>query len=229
MKNKRVILITGANGGLGKYITNAFLKNDAVVVGASLSIDKSEFDSENFFARKARLSDQKSIELLVKSVVEEFGKIDALIHTVGGYAGGKSIVETDDETFEQMFDLNVRTSFYLFRAVIPLMQKAKSGRIVAVGSRSAVEPSPRSALYGASKAALVSMVKSAAAENKDTGVSINAILPETIDTPRNRELMPYSDFSKWVSPEQIAQTIIWLSSDSISDINGVLIPVYGRN
>ncbi len=229
MKDKKIVLITGANGGLGKSITESFLKSGSVVVGTSLAINDDEFNCANFFAKPAKLTDRISVENLVDSTVEDFGKIDVLVHTIGGFAGGRSIFETDDETFERMFELNARMAFYLFRAVIPLMQNAGGGRIVAIGSRAGIEPSPYSAVYGASKAALMSIIKSIAMENTDKNITANAVLPETIDTPQNRKLLPDADFSKWVSAERIAQTVLFLSTDSASDINGALIPIYGRN
>ena len=228
MKDK-IVLITGANGGLGRYITDAFLKAEALVVGTSHSIDANAFSHGKFVARASDLTDCASAEALIRSIVEEFGKIDILIHTVGGFAGGKSIAETTNETFERMLTLNFRTAFYLFRSAIPLMRKSGNGRIIAIGSRAAVESSSYSAAYAASKAALVSLIKSAAAENNNSGITINAVLPETIDTPQNRINLPYADFSKWVSPEKIAETVLWLSSDAASHTNGALIPVYGRN
>ena len=228
MKDK-IVLITGANGGLGRYITDALLKAGALVVGTSNLINANDFSHGKFVARESDLTDCASAEVLIRSIVEEFGKIDILIHTVGGFAGEKSISETANDVFERMLTLNYRTAFYLFRSAIPSMRKSGNGRIVAIGSRAAVEPSPYSAAYAASKAALVSLIKSAAAENNNSGITINAVLPETIDTPQNRINIPYADFSKWVSPEKIAETVLWLSSDAASHTNGALIPIYGKN
>lgn len=228
MKDK-VVLITGANGLLGRTVTNLFLGAGAIVVGASRSVKNDEFNHPNFAARATELSNGTAVRTLIESTIEQFGTIDVLIHTIGSFAGGESIQDTDDETFEQMLTVNLRTAFYGLRAVIPVMRKAAAGRIIAIGSRSAVEPSPSAAAYGASKAALVSLLKSAAAENKDAGFTINAILPATIDTPQNRAAMPDAEFSEWVSAEKIAETILWLSSDAAADTNGAMIEVYGKS
>jgi NAD(P)-dependent dehydrogenase (short-subunit alcohol dehydrogenase family) len=108
------------------------------------------------------------------------------------------------------------------------MIEARRGRIVAIGSRAAVEPSPKLAAYAVSKAALVALVKNTAAEVKDLGITANVVLPSTIDTAANRSAMRQSDFSKWVTPESIAKTLLWLTSDAASDISGAVIPIYGR-
>ena len=136
--------------------------------------------------------------------------IDVLVQLVGGYAGGKSVVDSDDAAFDQMMNVNVRTSFHMFRAVLPLMRAQGSGRILAIGSRAAVEPSPKIGLYGASKAALVSLVRGVAAENADHKITANVILPGTMDTPANRAAMPSANFSQWVPPAQVASLLVHL-------------------
>lgn len=228
MKEK-VVLITGANGLLGSSVTNLLLETGAMVVGASRSLNDKEIGHSNFAAKEADLSNGPAAQTLIGSTLKEFGRIDVLVHTIGSYAGGESIQNTDDKTFDQMMAVNLRTAFYVLRAVIPAMRRAATGRIIAIGSRSAVEPSPSAAVYGASKAALVSLLKSAAAENKNAGFTINAILPGTIDTPQNRAAMPNAEFAEWVSAGKIAETVLWLSSPAASDINGAMIEVYGKS
>ena len=154
-------------------------------------------------------------------------KLDILAHTVGGFAGGQSIADTDDATFQRMFDINLNSTFYLLRAAIPVMRKTGNGRIVAIGSRAAVEPGAGVGAYSASKAAMVSLIRTIALENKDAGLTANVILPGTMDTPANRKFMPNSDFSKWVRPAAVASLIAWLVSDAGRDVNGAVIPVYG--
>ncbi len=136
----------------------------------------------------------------------EHGPIEALVHLLGGFGGGQAVAETSDKTWDGMMNLNLRAAFCAMRAVLKPMTAAKYGRIVAVGSRAAVEPMPNFAAYAVSKAALVALVKNVAAENKDLGITANVVLPSTIDTPLNRQAMPKSDFSRWVKPESIAKT-----------------------
>ena len=163
-----------------------------------------------------------------RRVVEAAGPVDALVHLLGGFGGGKPVGETPDEVWDQMMNLNLRAGFQMFRAVLPAMTKAARGRIVAVSSRAAVEPMANFAAYSVSKAALIALVRTVALEVKDAGVTANAVLPSVIDTPANRASMPKADFSKWVPPESIARLLVWLTSDAASDVTGAAIPIYGR-
>jgi NAD(P)-dependent dehydrogenase (short-subunit alcohol dehydrogenase family) len=162
-------------------------------------------------------------------VVAKHGRLDALVHLVGGWAGGKPIAESGDEVYREMFDQNVGTVFYFMKAALAPMRKQGSGRIVAIGSRAAVEASPGAGLYGASKAALVSLVRTAAVENRDAGIRVNAILPTTMDTPVNRKFNPDADTSKWVKTGSVASLIVWLLSDAGKDVNGAAVPVLGSD
>ena len=225
----KIALVTGANGGLGSFVTQALLDTGANVVGVSRKIQQSEFDSPLFTALPAEVSTAAGANSIVDTVVERFGRIDVVVHTVGGFAGGQSIAETDDATFQRMFDLNLNSTFYLFRAMLPAMRKTGNGRIIAIGSRAALEPGPGVGAYSASKAAMVSLVRTVALENKDVGITANVILPGTMDTPANRKSMPNADFSKWVQPANVAALIAWLASGAGKDVNGAVIPVYGND
>jgi len=228
MKGK-IAVVTGANGGLGSYVTKALLDAGAAVVGVSRKIQQSEFDSALFTALPAEISTAAGASGAVRSVVDRFGRVDIVVHTVGGFAGGQSIAETDDATFQRMLAVNLNSTFYLLRAVLPTMRKTGKGRIVAIGSRAALEPGARVGAYSVSKAAMVSLIKTVALENKDVGLTANVILPATIDTPANRTAMPNADYSKWVQPASIAALIVWLVSDNGRDVNGAAIPVYGSD
>jgi NAD(P)-dependent dehydrogenase (short-subunit alcohol dehydrogenase family) len=225
--NNAVVVITGAKGGLGTYVTKAFLAQGARVIGVSRSVKDADFPHDNFAAMTTELSSSAGAAELTTAVVMKFGRIDALIHLVGGFAGGHIVPETDDATLERMLDLNFRSAFYLARAVLPVMRTQHAGRFLAVGSRAAVQPSATLSAYSASKAALVSLIRTIALENKDSGVSANVILPGTMDTPVNRTAMPGADFTTWVDPEQVAQLLVYLASPVASQINGAAIPVYG--
>ena len=226
MKGK-VILVTGADGGLGTYVTQAFLDAGATVVGTSRKIQQSDFNSPNFVAISAEISSREGAKVLVDQAVARFGKLDVLAHTVGGFSGGQSIAETDDATFQRMFDLNLDSVFHLVRAAVPELRKTGNGRIIAIGSRAALEPGANVGAYSASKAAMVSLLKTVALENKDAGLTANVILPGTMDTPANRKAMPNADFSKWVRPAAVAGLITWLAGDAGKDVNGAAIPIYG--
>jgi NAD(P)-dependent dehydrogenase (short-subunit alcohol dehydrogenase family) len=228
MKGK-VVLVTGANGGLGTYVTQAFLDAGATVVGTSRKIQQSDFNSPNFTALPAEISTREGAQTFVDQVVARFGKLDALAHTVGGFAGGQSIVDTDDATFQRMFDLNLNCVFHILRAAVPSLRKTGNGRVIAIGSRAALEPGAGVGAYSASKAAMVSLIRTVALENKDAGLTANVILPGTMDTPANRKAIPSADFSKWVRPATVASLITWLAGDAGKDVNGAVIPVYGSD
>jgi NAD(P)-dependent dehydrogenase (short-subunit alcohol dehydrogenase family) len=225
----KVVLVTGANGGLGTFVTRAFLDEGATVVGTSRKIKPSDFNNPKFMALPAEIATLETARRLVDEVVAQFGKLDVLVHTVGGFAGGQSIAETDDATYQQMIDVNLNSLFHILRATIPLLRKTAEGRIIAIGSRAAVEPGTGVGAYSASKAAMVSLIKTVALENKDAGLRANVILPGTIDTATNRKAMPKADTLKWVRPESIAGLIVWLAGDAGRDVNGAAIPVYGSD
>ena len=221
-------LVTGANGGLGTQVTKALLDASFTVVGLSPRIQQSDFDHPNFIALPAALTSLDAAKKAVDSVIARFGKIDVLAHLVGGFTMGQTVAATDDATWQRMFDANLNSAFHILRAVIPEMRKAGGGRIIAIGSRQAEEPAPTIGAYSASKAALVSLIKTVALENKDAGITANVILPGTIDTPANRKDIPGADVSTWVQPASIASLIVWLASDAGKDVTGAGIPVYGR-
>ena len=228
MKGK-VALVTGANGGLGTYVTQALLDAGGTVIGLARTIAQSEFNSTNFTALPADISTADGAKRAVDGLVSRFGRLDILVHTVGGFAGGKPLAETEDATFERMFDVNLYSTFFLLRAAIPVMRKTGNGRIVAIGSRAALEPGAGVGAYSASKAAMVSLIRTVAQENKDAGITANVILPGTMDTPANRKSMPNSNFTQWVQPAAVASLITWLVSDVSKDVDGAVIPVYGTD
>ncbi len=223
----RIVIVTGAKGGLGAHVTRAFLGAGAWVAGSSRTIHDSEFDHPRFMGIPADLTQTGDAGRLADTVIQRFGKIDALVHVAGGFAGGSPLHETDDATWDGMMDLNLRAAFHILRAVIPPMRKERRGRIVAIGSRAAVEPAANIGAYSASKAALVSLVRTAALENRDLGITANAILPGTIDTEANRKSDPNADRSRWVSPERLAELALFLVSDAGEQITGAAIPFYG--
>jgi len=225
--HNKVVIITGAKGGLGTFVTNSFLEAGAHVVGVSRSIAQADFSQKNFSALSVELSSVENARRLADSVTAERGRIDALVHLMGGFAGGQSVAATDDGTLDRMLDLNLRSAFHMIRAVLPQMRAQGMGRIITIGSKAAVEPAAMSGVYAASKAALVSLVRTVARENSDRGISANVVLPGTMDTPANRASDPGADFSKWVNPCQVSKLLVHLASDAAVQVSGAVIPVYG--
>jgi NAD(P)-dependent dehydrogenase (short-subunit alcohol dehydrogenase family) len=224
----KVALVTGAKGGLGTYVTNAFLESGASVAGVSRSIGDKDFTHERFLPVSADLLSAQGARETVEATLARFGRIDILAHLMGGFAGGSAVAETEEDTFDQMLNLNLRSAFLMTRVVIPQMRSRGSGRIIAIGSRAAVEGNSMIGAYSASKAALIALMRAIALENKDRGITANVILPSTIDTAANRKAMPGADYTKWVPPEQLAALVLSLSSDELSQVSGAVIPVYGR-
>jgi len=221
----RIVLITGAKGGLGAFVTQRFLESGATVVGTERSISQKDFAGGNFVAVPADLNEATAVSGVISSAVERYGRLDVLVHLLGGFAGGKSVAETDDTTWQQMQDLNLTSAFYLLRAAIPHLRKSGSGRIVAIGSLAAVEPHAGLGAYVTFKSALLSLVRTVALENKDAGLTANVVLPGTMDTPANRKAMPGADFSKWVKPGDVADLILWLADERAKNITGTAIPI----
>ncbi len=174
-------------------------------------------------------TDAASVARAVEAAVERMGRIDVLANTVGGYRAGSPVHETSLDTWDFMMGLNARSAFILSRAVVLPMLQQGSGKIVHVAARAALAGSRNAAAYSASKAAIVRLVESMAAELRHKGLNVNCVLPGTIDTPDNREAMPEADFDRWVAPEAIADVILFLASDAARAVNGAAVPVYGRS
>ncbi|MEO5926644.1 MAG: SDR family NAD(P)-dependent oxidoreductase [Bryobacteraceae bacterium] len=227
MLTGKVVLITGANGGLGVAVTQAFLGAGAAVVGTSRSIKTSDFAHPNFSAEAAEITNGDLARDLVARVVAKHSRIDTLVHLVGAFLGGTDVAVTEDAALAKMLEVNLYSFFHLVRAVLPVMQKQSSGTVLAIGSRTAVEPVPGLGAYSASKAALVSLVRTIALENKQFGISANVILPGTMDTPANRSAMPNADIAKFVQPGQVASMLVHLAGGNASQVTGAVIPIYG--
>jgi len=226
MKNK-VVLVTGANGGLGTHVTEAFLRAGARVIGTARKIQASDFAEGEFIAIPGDLSNENGARAIVKQSIDKSGRLDIVVHTVGGFVGGTSVGETDEATLDRMLDLNLKSLFYILRAALPELLKTGDGMVIGVGSRAALEPGAGVGAYSASKAAMVSLMKTVAQEHKASGLRANVVLPGTIDTPANRKAMANADFSKWVRPQAIADLILWLAGDAGREVNGAAIPIYG--
>ena len=210
------ILITGASGGLGTTVYQAFAATGAKVIGAARSGSDLDVD----------LSTSEGAQSMVDQVLKQ-GPLDALVHLVGTFAGG-SIAETDDKTWDMLMNVNLRAAFLAMRASLKPMLAQKRGRIVVIGARAAIETMPNFSAYAVSKAGVVALVRNVAAEVRDHGITCNAVLPSTIDTEVNRKAMPNADHSKWVTPQSIAGLLVWLVSDAAKDVNGAVIPIYGQ-
>jgi NAD(P)-dependent dehydrogenase (short-subunit alcohol dehydrogenase family) len=230
----RVVVVAGGTGGLGREVSLAFLKENAKVVVTYRK--QEEFDALKAAAGAngsllegyvVDVTDEAAVAHVIDGVVTQHGRIDALVNTVGGYAGGIKLWEMETKIFDQMLALNLQSGYTLARAVLPSMLKQRHGSIVNVAAKAALDHGAGAAAYAASKAAAVALIDSAAADVKGTGVRINSILPSIIDTETNRRAMPNAAFTTWPKPEDIARVILFLCSDDAKVIHGAAIPVYG--
>jgi len=225
----KVVLITGAKGGLGSFVTQKFLGAGATVIGSSRSISQEDFPQSNFTPLAVDFTKPAAVRDAVESIIRRFGRLDVLVHVLGGFAGGQTVAETDDSIWEQMRDLNLTSAFYVLRAAIPHLRKSESGRIVAIGSLTATEPHAGLGAYVTFKAALTTLVRTVALENKDSGLTANVVLPGTMDTPANRKSMPSADYSKWVQPANVADVVLWLADERAGHITGSTISIDSAN
>jgi len=174
---------------------------------------------------KADVSNDAEVRAMVESVLAKHGRLDIMVNTVGGYAAGQKLWEVEPKILDQMLSLNLYAGYVLCRNVVPAMLKQGRGAIVNVASTAAVDHAAASAAYAASKAAAVAMIDSLAADLKGTGIRVNSILPNIIDTEANRKAMPAADFSKWPKPEEIARVILFLCGEDARLIHGAAIRV----
>jgi NAD(P)-dependent dehydrogenase (short-subunit alcohol dehydrogenase family) len=229
----KVVLVAGGTGGLGRAVTEAFVREGATV--AVTYRNRAEFDElakssdEQIEGFAVDVTEEHAVQMCMASLIDEHGRLDVLVNAVGGYAGGAPLWETGVDVLDRMLSLNVRAGYVLYRAITPLMIKAGSGAIVNVASRAAFDHAAGAAAYAATKAAGVAIIDSLAADLKDTGVRANSVAPSIIDTAVNRKAMPDADFSKWPKPGEIAEVVLWLASDAAKLVSGTTVPVYGKS
>lgn len=220
----RIILVTGGTGSLGRGVLTELRAANATVI--STAHRPTPAPLEGVEVQVADLRDPNEAVPLVERIIARHERIDGLVCLVGGFTGG-TFIQTDHQTWHEMVELNLNTAVIAARAVLPGMTERGYGRIVTVGSRPAIDPTPNTAAYAAAKAAVVAMTRSLGRELRGTGVTANCILPSTIDTPQNRESMPRADPSRWVTPAEIGRVVTFLVSDAAGVIRGAAIPVYG--
>jgi NAD(P)-dependent dehydrogenase (short-subunit alcohol dehydrogenase family) len=232
----RVVIVTGAAGNLGQAVARAFLAAGARLVLVDRRPDRlqrlfPELSSspDHFMATSVDLTGEDAVKGVVDEALRRFGRIDVLANTAGGWRGGKPVHETPLDTLDFLLNLNARTVFISSSAVVPTMLEQGAGKIVNVAARAAMGAASKNGAYAASKSAVVRLTETMAAELKQEGINVNCVLPGTIDTPQNRQAMPKADHSRWVTPEAIADVMLFLASDTARAVNGAAVPVYGRS
>jgi NAD(P)-dependent dehydrogenase (short-subunit alcohol dehydrogenase family) len=222
----KVVIVTGASGALGKVVAEVALVRGARVACVDHSPAQSEATGNRIDIGGVDLTDATQAGKAIDVAASYFGRIDALINIAGGFAF-EAIAEGDPKTWQRMYALNVLTTLNASRSAIPYLSTSGTGRIVNVGAVGALQAAGGMGAYAASKAGVHRLTEALAAEWKGK-ITVNAVLPSTIDTPANRASMPKADFAKWVTPEELANVILFLSSDAASAVTGALIPVSGR-
>jgi len=222
----KVIVVTGALGALGKVVAASALKMGARVAGVDHAASHIAATPNRIELGSVDLTDAAQAANAIAAAASHFGKLDALINIAGGFAF-ETIAEGDPKTWQRMHALNVMTALNASRSAIPHLVASSSGRIVNVGAMGALQAGSGMGAYAASKAGVHRLTEALAAEWKGK-ITVNAVLPSIIDTPANRASMPNADFAKWVTPEELAEVILFLASDAASAVTGALLPVSGR-
>ena len=231
------VVITGASGNLGSAVARAFVDRGANVVLVDRSREHMEHagftDDARHLISVTDLLDQTQVNAMVQAAVAKFGGIHVLCNIAGGFRMGEAVHETSDGNWDFLFDINARTLLHASRAVVPQMLKQPSsasgsrGKIINIGAFGAQKGGAQMGAYAASKASVMRLTESMAAELREQGINVNAVLPTIIDTPQNRKDMPDADPAKWVAPQALADVVMFLASDAARAVHGALVPVTG--
>lgn len=228
----QVVVVTGAFGALGHAVARAFATRGARLALLDVAAQppaslREEFGAEPLLFGGVDLSDMEATRRVMSVVTMHFGGIDVLVNVAGGFRW-QTIEGGSVEAWDDLYTMNLRTAVVCCKAALPAMLERGAGRIVNIGAGAAAKAGAGMGAYTASKAGVQRLTESLSEETKDRGITVNAILPGTIDTPRNRADMPDADFTRWVAPASIAEVIVFLASDAASAITGAAIPVFGR-
>ncbi|HLF89984.1 MAG TPA: SDR family NAD(P)-dependent oxidoreductase [Anaerolineales bacterium] len=233
--SNQVFVITGASGNLGSALVERFRSAGAKLVLVERNTDKLKqafpdlADDPNHYIAGADLTNADAVKAVVEQTIARFGRVDVLVNTIGGFRAGTPLHETPLDTFDFMINLNARTVYIAAQAVMPKMLAQGRGKIISIAARPGLEGRANQAAYSASKAAVIRLTESMAAEYRTQGINVNCIIPGTIDTPQNRAATTDANFSHLVQPESIADVIAFLASDLARDVHGVTLPVVGKS
>jgi NAD(P)-dependent dehydrogenase (short-subunit alcohol dehydrogenase family) len=222
----KVIVVTGASGALGKVVAEVALARGARVAGVDHATSQISATPHRIELGGVDLSDAAQAKTAIDAAAAHFGRLDALFNIAGGFAF-EAIAEGDPRTWQRMYTLNVLTALNASQAAIPHLAASGAGRIVNVGAMGALQAGAGMGAYAASKAGVHRLTEALAAEWKGK-ITVNAVLPSIIDTPANRASMPKAEFKKWVTPQELADVMLFLASDAASAVTGALLPVSGR-
>ncbi|HET7875304.1 MAG TPA: SDR family NAD(P)-dependent oxidoreductase [Methylomirabilota bacterium] len=228
----RVAIVAGGTGALGRAVCRRLLAAGATVcVPYVLAGELEELRGglapdlrPRLHAEVADVTDERAFNAFVAGVLEAHGHVDILVNAVGGFAGG-DLVSTPLAEWRRLMDLNLTSAVIGCRGVLPAMIRAGGGRIVNIASRAVVPPLGGFIAYTVSKAAVITLTHALAQEVRAWGITVNAVLPSTMDTPANRRALPDADRSSWVSTEAVAEVVAFLVSDAAGAVSGAAVPV----
>lgn len=226
MLQDKVVVVTGASGALGKVVVESALAQGARVAAIDYAAAHAAPTPQRLELGGIDLTDAAQASKAIDAAAAHFGKLDALINIAGGFAF-ETVAGGDPKTWARMYALNVTTALNASRGAIPHLLVSHAARIVNIGAFGALQAGSGMGAYAASKSGVHRLTEALAAEHKGR-ITVNAVLPSIIDTPANRASMPKADFSRWVTPQELADVILFLASDAASAVTGALIPVTGR-
>jgi NAD(P)-dependent dehydrogenase (short-subunit alcohol dehydrogenase family) len=223
LKNK-VVVVTGALGSLGRAVSATAAAAGATVIAVDLVGGEPAKGVESSPALD--LGDAEATRAAFAAIAAKYGRIDALVNVAGGFRW-ETVADGSIDTWDLLYQMNVRTAVNASKAALPHFP-ATGGRIVSIGANGAVKAGLGMGAYAASKSGVARLTEALAEELKPRNITVNAVLPSIIDTPPNRAAMPDADFSTWVTPQALADVILFLLSDRAEAVTGALIPVTGR-
>ncbi len=232
-QGNRTAVISGATGGLGSHVAETLAQK-----GYNLGLVDRHSDSLTaltnslaqpescVLAREVNLLDPIETEAAAEAIAAKFGKIDVLLHLVGGWVGGKTLFEASAEDLEFMLNQHVWTSFNVIRAFVPHLVKNMWGRVIMITSPQAARPGSKSGPYATGKAGQEALMMTLAQELKGSGVTANMIQVKTIDLKREKISAPTAENASWSTPEEIIASILYLLSPEAGTVNGAKIPLH---
>ena len=227
----KIFIVTGAAGNVGSAVVRLLASRGARVAAVdmlerplSAVMQTLENPQLHLPLPGIDLADPSACEALVARVVQTLGGLHGVATTVGGFAMGK-LADTGLAEWDAMFMLNVKTTWNIYRAAVPVLRAAGGGSLVGIGSAAGLRGSGEMAPYAAMKSAVMRLTESLAEELRSDHIRANAVLPTTIDTPQNRAAMPGANTSRWVKPAEVAEAMLFLLSGAASGVSGALLPV----
>src|SRR5215831_8210717 len=229
--SNKIVLVTGGTGALGRAITRSFIECNAQVISSYITDSNIELSKGQTGLQleliKADISKEEQVKKLVSDILAKYRQIHIMVNVVGGYLGGKAISELEEQEWDKMMTINLKTAFLISKHLIPHMISTKYGKIVHIASKTGLKSNGYDSAYAASKSGLIRLVESLSEETKESNINVNCIMPSIIDTEANRKAMPTANFGKWAKPEDLANIVLFLCSEEAKIITGAAIPTYG--